>query len=62
MTEHDRIANALRRIASATSVARTRSEDLSRQENHGLLATRLEAVASRFERLADEMEATLSKT
>jgi molybdenum-dependent DNA-binding transcriptional regulator ModE len=53
---------ATRRIASLSSVARNRAAEAQRAEVRGdeaALTERLEAMVSRFESLADEMEAAL---
>jgi hypothetical protein len=58
-----RIAEALSRVATMTSVVRTRSADEERRERHGgenvEVAARLEAAAERFEQLAQRLEATV---
>ena len=62
MTLHQRFANALGRITSASSVARQRQAEAERAERRGDegLAERLESVVSRFETLADEMEKAIA--
>lgn len=52
------------RIASATSVIRTRAQDVSRDERHGGrngdLVRREEIVVARLERIAEKLEKTLA--
>ena len=62
MSVYERFAAATRRVASLSSVVRNRAAEAQRAEVRGeeaILAERLEPIVSRFERLADEMEAAL---
>lgn len=63
MNPYVRLGAILGRIASATSVVRTRSEDAARLENNGgdtvAMNARVEAVNDRLERVAIELEGLL---
>ena len=62
MSVYERFSAATRRIASLSSVARNRAAEAQRAEVRGdetALVERLEPIVTRFETLADEMEAAL---
>lgn len=62
MSTHTRIVSAVTRIASATSVRRTRREDAARSRLHGVepeeMLSRLENTAARLEGVATRLEQT----
>lgn len=63
MTAHSRFAATLDRIASVTSIVRTRSEDGVRTEvnggSNGTLNHRVEDAVKRLEAVAAKLEATV---
>jgi hypothetical protein len=64
MNPQSRMTLALARIASVTSIQRTRREEMVRAEHHGgadrELAERMTDMAARLEGLAAEMERSLA--
>jgi len=63
MSVHQRLANALDRIVSSSSVARNRMAEAERASIRGddsALTERMESVVTRFETLADEMEKAIA--
>jgi tetrahydromethanopterin S-methyltransferase subunit B len=59
MNIHARFRAAIERIATWTSVARTRTEDAARAENHMGLVENVEAAVVRLEQIADELDKAL---
>lgn len=60
MTVQERFAGALTRVATATSIRRTRVEDDSRYGLHGqpgVIAGRLRVMATELEKTAQRLEA-----
>lgn len=62
MDAHTRLAGAITRIATATSITRTRAYDAARAERNGDQADQLEAVVARLERVADELWTALDES
>jgi hypothetical protein len=64
MSPQSRITLALARIASVTSILRTRREEAIRAEHHGgadnELAVRMRDAAARLEGVAADLERTLA--
>lgn len=64
MSPQERIGVALRRIASLTSIARVRTHEAEWRELNGgtnaEMQERLEGVATRLEKLANDLRATLA--
>lgn len=63
MNPHSRFVAVLNRIASATSIMRTRADAVTRTERNGGTAAeqtaRVEQAVIRLEHVADELEAAL---
>lgn len=64
MSLAERFAHALWRISNATSIGRTRTEDIARVERNGGIPRereeRLGAVVTRLEKVASDLERTLA--
>lgn len=64
MSVHTRFGEVARRIATVTSVVRTRGEDEFRSEvsggPNGTLDHRAEAAVQRLEKVAERLEASIS--
>lgn len=56
MNLDNRFGRAVDRIANATSIRRTRSEDAQRSERHGTPGERLSSVVLRLEAVADKLD------